>query len=59
MKNLTRSIHNRLIAGVCGGIAEYLRIDAIVVRAIALLLLFSGIGIIPYCIMWILMPSDY
>jgi len=39
-KRLTRSEKNRLIAGVCGGIGEYLGIDANLVRLIFLLLFF-------------------
>ena len=59
MRSLKRSIYNRVIAGVCGGIGEYLDIDPIVVRVIAVILLLSGIGILPYCVLWILIPDDY
>ena len=56
---LTRSRRDRIIAGVCGGLAEYLDIDPILVRLAFLILLFaSGIGIPIYLILWIVMPND-
>ncbi|MBN1157231.1 PspC domain-containing protein [Candidatus Woesearchaeota archaeon] len=57
-KRLLRS-NNRIIAGVCAGIAEYLNIDPTVVRVIwAILSLCSlGVGIIAYIICWIIMPE--
>jgi phage shock protein PspC (stress-responsive transcriptional regulator) len=58
-KKLKRS-NNVLIAGVCAGLAEYLEVDATVVRiGWALLTLFSAIflGIIAYIICAILMPK--
>ena len=57
-KKLLRS-NDRVIAGVCGGIAEYLNIDPTVVRvAYALLTLFTVFcGIILYPILWIIMPE--
>ena len=41
-KKLYRSTENRMIAGVCGGIAEYFDIDATLVRLVAVLLLLPG-----------------
>lgn len=56
---LTRSRRDRIIAGVCGGLAEYLEIDSIFVRLGFLILLFaSGIGFPIYLILWIVMPND-
>ena len=47
-KKLRRSA-NKMIAGVCGGLAEYLGMDATIVRVIyALLVLFGGVGILLY-----------
>lgn len=55
---LMRSESNRVFAGVCGGVATYLGIDAIFVRLAFLLLTFaSGIGILLYLILMILMPG--
>jgi phage shock protein PspC (stress-responsive transcriptional regulator) len=57
-KKLTRSILDRKIAGVCGGIGEYLDVDPLIFRIIFLfLLLCGGGGFILYVIMWILMPE--
>ena len=58
MKQLRRSRNNKLIAGVCGGIAEYFNIDVTVVRVVAFLLLLPGWlpGFVPYIILWIIMP---
>ncbi len=62
-KKLTRST-NKVLAGVCGGIAEYFEIDPTLVRvAYAALSIFSAgfPGILLYIVMWILMPegSDF
>ena len=58
-KRLTRS-YNRVIGGVCGGIAEFIGWDATLVRVIYVLLsIFSAgfPGILVYIILWIVMPS--
>ena len=58
-KKLTRSA-NKILAGVCGGIAEYFEIDPTLVRvAYAALTIFSAgfPGVILYIIMLILMPQ--
>lgn len=57
-KSLKRS-HNSMIAGVCGGIAEWLNIDSTIVRiAYVLLSILSAAfpGILVYIILWIIMP---
>ena len=48
-----------MIAGVCGGIAEYFNIDPVIVRVIAALLLLPGglPGFIPYVVMWVIVPE--
>lgn len=54
---LTRSNTDRLLAGVCGGIAAYLGVDSTLVRlAFIVLLLASGIGLPMYLILWVIMP---
>lgn len=58
-KHMMRSSTNSKIAGVCGGIAEYMDADPTVVRLIwALLTLFTGIffGLVAYLIAWLVMP---
>lgn len=58
-KHLYRSTDNKMIAGVCGGIAEYFNIDPVIVRLVAVLLLLPGglPGFIPYIIMWVIVPQ--
>lgn len=58
-KNLVRSKKNRVIAGVCGGIGEYLEIDPVVIRLlwILLTLISFGTGILAYIIAWIIIPK--
>ena len=51
---------NRIIGGVCGGIANYFNIDPTFIRIIFALLIFCpyvSIGLI-YIIMWIIMPEE-
>jgi len=47
----------RVIGGVCGGLAEYLRVDVVIVRIIAVALLISGSGFLLYVIAWIIIPE--
>jgi phage shock protein C len=59
-KRLTRSSVDCKIAGVCGGIAEYLEIDATLVRLVWLLIfIFTGFvpGGLAYLICWAVMPQ--
>jgi phage shock protein PspC (stress-responsive transcriptional regulator) len=60
IKTLTRSKSNRMIAGVCAGLADYLNIDPTVVRLLFVLGLFlAGPGIaIAYLIMAIVTPEE-
>src|SRR6187431_1182854 len=54
---LTRSRTEVIIAGVCGGLAEYFAIDPVIVRLIFVLVtLTSGIGLLVYPILWMVMP---
>jgi phage shock protein PspC (stress-responsive transcriptional regulator) len=58
-KKLTRSRTDRKIAGVCGGIAQYLNVDPTVIRIIFLILLFlGGGGGLIYLIVWICAPEE-
>ena len=48
-----------MIGGVCGGIAEYMNIDPVWARLVAVLLVFfDGVGILIYIILWILIPEN-
>jgi phage shock protein C len=54
---LVRSDTDKVIAGVCGGLAEYIGVDPVWVRVAFVLLIFaSGIGIPLYLAMWIITP---
>jgi len=56
-RRLYRSNANRMIAGVCGGIAEYLNVDPTLIRLGFVLLTFaSGTGILLYLVMAIIVP---
>ena len=59
-KRLKRSLNNRMIAGVCGGVAEYINIDPKVVRLIwAIASFFSlGAGFIIYIIAVFIIPEE-
>lgn len=55
---LERSRTNRVISGVCGGIAEYLDIDATFIRVVMVILAFPfGIGVLIYFLLLFLMPN--
>ena len=54
---ITRS-EERWVGGVCGGLADYLKLDVTLVRVcIAVLMFFSGIGFALYAIAWVLLPE--
>jgi phage shock protein PspC (stress-responsive transcriptional regulator) len=53
--DLTRSRKHRLIAGVCGGIAERLGWSPFLVRILYIIIPFAGIPL--YIILWILIPD--
>jgi len=55
-KQVYRSSHNSVIAGVCGGLGEYFNIDPVIIRIIWLLLFFSGVGFFAYLIAWLIIP---
>ena len=55
---LMRSETEKMIAGVCGGLAGYLNIDPVLVRlAFVVLFLASGIGLAIYALLWIILPT--
>jgi phage shock protein C len=57
-RKLYRSETQRMLAGVCGGLAEYFNIDATVMRVLFLILaVFGGSGLVLYLVMWIVVPD--
>lgn len=56
-KKLYRSRKERMIAGVCGGVAEYFNIDPSIVRLLFILFFFlGGCALLAYVIMWLIIP---
>ncbi len=59
VRRLYRSGKERILGGVCGGIAEYLGIDPVVIRLLWIALSLAwGSGILLYIIFWIVMPRN-
>ena len=56
-KKLYRNTSNKMIAGVCSGLAEYISIDPTIVRLIWALIALSGAGILAYLIAAIIIPE--
>jgi phage shock protein C len=57
-KRLMRSVTDKKIAGVCGGLADFFDMDATVIRILWLLAVFlGGTGVLAYIICWIAMPE--
>jgi len=58
-KRLYRSRSDKMVAGVCGGLAKYFDMDPTIVRIIAVLSIFvSGFGILAYIILAIVVPLE-
>ena len=56
---LHRSRTNRQVAGVCGGIAEYLHADPSIVRLVTIVLMFGwGSGLLAYLICALVLPEE-
>ncbi len=56
-KKLYRSTSNKVLAGVCGGLAEYINLDATIVRVIWALVGLSGAGLIAYLVCALIIPE--
>jgi len=58
-KRLKRSNADKMIAGVCGGLAKYFEIDSTLIRlAFAFAAIWAGTGILVYVVMWIVVPKE-
>ena len=58
-KKLQRSRKKRVLAGIAGGLGEYLDIDPVIVRVVFVLItIFHGFGLIVYIILWIVIPEE-
>ena len=60
VKKLMRPKHGRVVAGVAIGLAQYFNLDVTLVRLIWVFLFLPGglPGLLPYIIMWIVVPSE-
>lgn len=59
LNQFKRSLTDRWIGGVCGGIARSTGVESWIWRLLfALLLLFGGAGLLLYLLLWIFMPSE-
>jgi len=58
-KKLYRSRKSRVIAGVCGGLAEYFNLDPTIIRlGWVIISLAYGFGVLAYIIAWLLIPNN-
>jgi phage shock protein PspC (stress-responsive transcriptional regulator) len=58
-KRLKRNVANKILGGVCSGVADYFDIDVVLVRAIvASSILFAGVGLGLYIILWFFLPEE-
>ncbi|MET9018725.1 PspC domain-containing protein [Actinopolymorpha sp. NPDC004070] len=58
-KKLVRTRDERMIAGVCGGIARYAGLDPVIIRlALAASILLGGAGVVLYIAAWIIVPEE-
>lgn len=56
-RRLYRSTTDRQVAGVCGGLAHYMGVDASLIRLLFLVMLFMGEGFFVYIILWLILPE--
>jgi len=58
-KRLYRSGKERILGGICGGIAEYFNVDPVIVRLLWVFFgLAYGAGLLAYLIAWIIIPRN-
>jgi phage shock protein C len=60
VRHLYRSRDNRMIAGICGGLAEYANIDPTLARVLFIVLAFvtGGAALLAYPILWLVIPEQ-
>lgn len=58
-KKLYRSQKDKIIGGVCGGLAEYFDVDATIIRLLfVLVVVLGGAGVLVYLILWLVLPKS-
>lgn len=59
VKRLYRSETDKVVAGVCAGIAQYINVDPVVIRVVWLAsVLLAGTGLLLYVVCWIVIPTE-
>ena len=59
IKKLYRSRTEKMLAGVCGGLAKYFNVDPLLMRGLFVLLgLINGSGVLLYIILWVIVPRE-
>lgn len=53
-----RRLSDRVLAGVCSGVAKYFEIDVTLVRVIWTIAALTGAGFVAYLVCWILIPEE-
>lgn len=57
-KRLYRNENDKVVGGVCSGLANYFGIDVVIVRILFVVFAISGFGILTYIILWVAVPSS-
>lgn len=58
MRKLYRSETDKVIAGVCGGLGEYLELDPVLIRILFVIFtLAGGAGVVMYILLWVIVPT--
>lgn len=59
-KRLVRRSDDKMVAGVCSGVADYLGVDVTLVRVLTVLGAVFGLGslVVAYVVMWVLVPEE-
>jgi phage shock protein C len=59
VKRLYRSGRDKILGGVCGGLAEYLNVDPVLIRLLWVIFsLVYGVGVLAYILAWIVIPRN-
>ena len=59
INRLYRSSKDKVLAGVCGGLGEYFKIDPVIIRILWVVFsLIYGVGILAYIVAWIIVPVN-
>jgi phage shock protein C len=59
IRKLYRSRSNRMLAGVCGGLAQYFNTDPTLVRVLFVVLaVLGGSGLLIYLVLWVVVPEE-